>query len=90
MGGNDLDMPGFGYGGSLGIFYDGELEGLVSNNTVPESRLDDAVTRVLTPFIAHGQLDNPLPSTTINAVGMFKKIPHLNLSRKSVKTVLSC
>jgi beta-glucosidase len=70
MGGNDLDMPGFGYGGSLGIFYDGELEGLVSNNTVPESRLDDAVTRVLTPFIAHGQLDNPLPSTTINAVGV--------------------
>lgn len=81
MGGNDLDMPGFGYGGALGIFYDGELEGLVSNGTVPESRLDDAVTRILTPFIAHGQLDNPLPPTTINAVG----VPGLPIIYKNVQ-----
>jgi beta-glucosidase len=74
-------MPGFGYGGALGIFYDGELEGLVSNGTVPESRLNDAVTRILTPFIAHGQLDNPLPPTTINAVG----VPNLPIIYKNVQ-----
>jgi len=68
VGGNDIDFPGKGYGGSLGIFFDGELVTLVQNGTVPESRLDDAVTRVLTPYFAHGQADKPLPPTAINAV----------------------
>jgi len=68
--GNDLDFPGLNYGGSLGIFFDTELSALVDNGTVPVSRLDDAVTRVLTPYFALGQADKPLPSTVINALSV--------------------
>lgn len=66
-GGEDIDMPGNGYGGALGIFFQGELEGYVQNGTIAESRLDDMVLRLLTPYIHAGQLDKALPSTAINA-----------------------
>ena len=70
MGGLDVNMPGLGFGGILGPFFDNELVHMVSNGTIPESRLDDMVLRVITPFISTGQFDNPIPSTVINSVGI--------------------
>lgn len=60
-------MPGNGFGGILGIFYGDELRDLVNNGTVPESRLDDMVHRILTPYYASGQADKKLPSVPFNA-----------------------
>ncbi|KAH7028124.1 glycoside hydrolase superfamily [Microdochium trichocladiopsis] len=69
MGGLDLNLPGLGYGNILGNFYDQELYQMVLNGTIPESRLDDMVVRVLVPLFASGQYDKPIPSTVINSVG---------------------
>lgn len=66
-GGNDLDMPGNGFGGILGIFYGDELEELVNNGTISESRLDDQVNRIFTPYFASGQADKTLPDVPFNA-----------------------
>ncbi|KAJ9110449.1 hypothetical protein QFC19_001575 [Naganishia cerealis] len=66
-GGNDLDMPGNGFNGILGIFYGAELEDLVNNGTISESRLDDQVNRILTPYFASGQADKSLPDIPFNA-----------------------
>lgn len=70
MGGLDVNMPGLGYGNILGPFYDQELLKMVENGTISETRLDDMVVCVVTPLISTGQLDNPLPSTVINSVGI--------------------
>jgi beta-glucosidase len=70
MGGLDVNMPGLGYGNILGPFYDQELLKMVENGTISETRLGDMVVRVITPLISTGQLDNPLPSTVINSVGI--------------------
>ncbi|KAI5455462.1 hypothetical protein NCC49_000272 [Naganishia albida] len=67
IGGNDLDMPGNGFGGILGNFTGPRLEILVANGTVEESRLDDMVHRILTPYFALGQADKALPSVPFNA-----------------------
>jgi beta-glucosidase len=67
IGGNDLDMPGNGFGGILGNFMGPRLEALVANGTVDEARLDDMVHRILTPFYALGQADKALPSVPFNA-----------------------
>ncbi|KAJ9107455.1 hypothetical protein QFC21_000908 [Naganishia friedmannii] len=66
-GGNDLDMPGNGFAGILGIFYGDELEELVNNGTISESRLDDQVNRIFTPYFASGQADKTLPDVPFNA-----------------------
>lgn len=66
-GGNDLDMPGNGFGGILGIFYGAELEELVNNGTISQSRLDDQVNRIFTPYFASGQADKTLPDVPFNA-----------------------
>ena len=66
-GGNDLDMPGNGFNGLLGIFYGDELRDLVNNGTIAESRLDDMIHRVLTPYYAAGQADKKLPDVPFNA-----------------------
>lgn len=60
-------MPGNGFGGLLGIFYGDELRDMVNNGTVPESRLDDMIHRILTPYYALGQADKELPSVPFNA-----------------------
>jgi beta-glucosidase len=60
-------MPGNGFGGILGIFYGDELRDMVNNGTVPESRLDDMIHRILTPYYATGQADKKLPSVPFNA-----------------------
>ncbi|KAH7137830.1 glycoside hydrolase superfamily [Dactylonectria macrodidyma] len=69
MGGLDINMPGLGFGNVTGPFFDKELYHLVSNRTIAMSRLDDMVTRALTPLIATGQMDRPLPATAVNSVG---------------------
>lgn len=66
----DWEMPGLGYGGSLGTFFDDQLLKLVQDGSVKESRLDDQVTRILTPYFAYGQADKALPPTAINAVNV--------------------
>lgn len=60
-------MPGKGFGGILGIFYDQELQDLVANGTIAESRLDDMIHRILTPYYALGQADKELPDVPFNA-----------------------
>ncbi|KAH8916735.1 glycoside hydrolase family 3 protein [Atractiella rhizophila] len=62
MGGTDLIMPGNGFFGILGTFWNDTLVEQVKNGTVPESRLTDMVLRIVTPFYASGQADKKLPS----------------------------
>lgn len=69
MGGLDVNMPGSGFGNVTGTFFNKELSDLVSNGTIPESRLDDMVARAITPLVSTGQLDYPLPPIAINSVG---------------------
>ena len=65
-----LSGAGLGLCGSLGVFLNDELYNLVSNGTIVGTRLNDKVARVLTPLIAHGQLDNPLAPVSINSFGI--------------------
>ncbi|TFY50840.1 hypothetical protein EVJ58_g10868 [Rhodofomes roseus] len=66
-GGLDICMPGVGFGGVLGTMWGDSLFPYVENGTVAESRVDDAVVRLLTPWIFPGQSVNPPPAVTWNA-----------------------
>jgi beta-glucosidase len=76
----DMDMPGttafFAIGSS---FWGQNLTDAVNNGSVPESRIDDAAQRIMTPYYHLGQDQNyPLidPSSgPINVVGV---MPYLN------------
>ncbi|EPS94914.1 hypothetical protein FOMPIDRAFT_281622 [Fomitopsis schrenkii] len=70
-GGLDIAMPGVGFGGLLGSWWGDKLIPYVQNGTVPESRVDDAVIRTLTPWIASGQADTPPPEVTWNTLAVF-------------------
>lgn len=60
--GQDMDMPGYISSGSQGSlppsYFGGNLTAYVQNGTIPESRLDDMVRRVLTPYYFLGQDQN--------------------------------
>lgn len=66
-------MPGLGFGGILGPFYDKDLYKMVQNGTIKKTRLDDMVTRMIVPLIVTGQIDKPLPSTVTTIPGMINR-----------------
>ncbi|KAJ6133532.1 Glycoside hydrolase family 3 [Penicillium samsonianum] len=72
-GGLDANMPGLGFGGILGPFYDKDLYKMVQNGTIKKTRLDDMVTRMIVPLIVTGQIDKPLPSTVTTIPGMINR-----------------
>jgi beta-glucosidase len=45
----DMDMPG-SIGRSSSSFFGGNITNAVSNGSLPESRLDDMVLRIMTPY----------------------------------------
>jgi beta-glucosidase len=64
-GGLDMNMPGglgqYGMNWKAGSFFGGNVTKAVSNGTVPESRVDDMVIRIMTPYYWLGQ-DKDFPS----------------------------
>ncbi|TFY62536.1 hypothetical protein EVJ58_g3808 [Rhodofomes roseus] len=70
-GGLDISMPGVGIGGVLGAWWGDGLIPYVLDGTVAESRVDDAVIRLLTPWIFSGQSANPPPAVTWNVDQIF-------------------
>lgn len=66
-GGLDLLTPGRGLGSYFGRFFGQELVDAVNNGTLPASRVDDQVIRILTPYFALGQADKPLPSPALSS-----------------------
>ncbi|KIY53221.1 putative beta-glucosidase [Fistulina hepatica ATCC 64428] len=69
LGGLDIAMPGSAYNFSFGNFWGESLVELVKNGMIPEYRVDDAATRVLTTYFASGQDVKPPPKVIFNAVG---------------------
>ncbi|CUA72730.1 beta-glucosidase [Rhizoctonia solani] len=62
LGGMDMTMPGTGFWGV-------DLVAMVNNGTVPATRLDDMVHRILTPYYALGQ-DKGFPDVQYNTGGI--------------------
>lgn len=61
LAGMDMLQPG-----SEG-YWNTTLIDLVNNGTVPESRLDDQIARIVAPYFWLGQADKPLPPVPFNA-----------------------
>lgn len=80
--GQDIDNPGQGLGGALGSFFADDLPAALANGTISESRLDDAVRRILTPFYQLGQADTPLPPAVVS----FLNLPGTEAIFKNVVT----
>ena len=55
MAGMDQDMPGVAVNGGDWGFYGANLTKSVNNGSVPEWRLNDAATRIMTPYFLLGQ-----------------------------------
>jgi beta-glucosidase len=64
--GLDMNMPGGGgpYGANwkLGSFFGGNLTQAVNNHTILESRVDDMIVRIMTPYYWLGQDQDSFPS----------------------------
>ncbi|TIB59866.1 hypothetical protein E3P77_04156, partial [Wallemia ichthyophaga] len=67
MSGLDASFPGEGFGGGSGALWE-NLPELVKNGSIPESRLDDACHRMLTPYFWLGQ-DGEHTPPEVNFVG---------------------
>ncbi|KAF2658662.1 glycoside hydrolase family 3 protein [Lophiostoma macrostomum CBS 122681] len=65
-GGMDMNMPGglgmYGLYPQLGSVWGGNLTAAVNNGSLPESRVDDMIIRILTPYYLLGQ-DQDFPTT---------------------------
>ncbi|ORY08615.1 beta-glucosidase [Clohesyomyces aquaticus] len=63
--GLDMDMPGgigiYGLFPQAGSFFGGNITSMVSNGTVEESRIDDMIVRIMTPYYWLGQ-DKDFPT----------------------------
>ncbi|KAF5367117.1 hypothetical protein D9758_003855 [Tetrapyrgos nigripes] len=68
-GGMDMSMPGHGFLGLLGVMWGDALVDLVRNGTIPEERVTDMVTRILTPWAWLGQDEKKLPDVVFNTNG---------------------
>lgn len=57
--GLDMDMPGnvgnYGMAFDSGSFFGGNVTSAVNNGTLDVGRLDDMITRIMTPYYFHGQ-----------------------------------
>ena len=59
-GGLDMDMPGtIGFGGGPASFFGGNITNAIQNGSLPESRLNDMVLRIMTPYYWLGQDNYP-------------------------------
>ncbi|KPI42161.1 putative beta-glucosidase G [Cyphellophora attinorum] len=58
-GGLDMDMPGSSFGSQTLSFFGGNITAAVQNGSLPESRLDDMVLRIMTPYYFLGQDSYP-------------------------------
>lgn len=58
-GGLDMNMPGglgnYGTVTGVGSYFGGNITAMVSNGTVPESRIDDMIVRIMAPYYFLGQ-----------------------------------
>ncbi|KAH7037268.1 beta-glucosidase [Microdochium trichocladiopsis] len=65
-GGLDMNMPGglgsYGVNWKAGSYFGANATAAVNNGTVPESRLDDMVIRIMTPYYFLGQDAEDFPS----------------------------
>ncbi|KFX98672.1 hypothetical protein O988_04256 [Pseudogymnoascus sp. VKM F-3808] len=64
LSGLDQDMPGTAGNGYEWSFFGSNYTQAVRNGSVPESRLDDAATRIMTPYFLLGQ-DRNFPPTNL-------------------------
>jgi len=64
--GLDMNMPGgigpYGMNWAAGSFFGGNVTAAVSNGTVPQSRVDDMVVRIMTPYYFLGQDSAEFPT----------------------------
>lgn len=62
LAGQDLDMPGglglYGLYSNVGSFFGANITTAVNNGSLAESRVDDMITRIMTPYYFHGQDQN--------------------------------
>ncbi|KAK7457801.1 hypothetical protein VKT23_010141 [Stygiomarasmius scandens] len=75
LGGLDMAMPGSGYGGIFGNMWGDALIALVENGTIPEDRVTDAATRILTPWVWLGQDQTSLPEVVFNGASAYFSAP---------------
>lgn len=78
--GLDQEMP-------AGFFFSSALAAAVAAGSVPQSRVDDAVTRVLTPMLALGLFDDP-PSPSRNIFVNATSAAHNALAASLATTTL--
>lgn len=72
LSGLDGSFPGVGFNGSFGSFWE-NLPELVNNGSVPESRVDDACIRFLTPYYGLGQdIEHTPPEVKFNGNTYFE------------------
>jgi beta-glucosidase len=66
------------------------LRTLVNNGSVPQSRIDDAVRRILRAKFRAGRMDNPagISSTVKNAYGDIGSVAHRDVAREAVRKSL--
>ena len=70
--GLDMDMPGtVGFGPGTASFFGGNITSGVTNGSLPESRLDDMILRVMTPYYYLGQQDYPTVDASSAALNSF-------------------
>ncbi|KAH8921085.1 glycoside hydrolase family 3 protein [Atractiella rhizophila] len=75
-GGTDLQMPG----GARGNWSEGLLEGL-RNGTLSESRVDDAVVRILSPWYARQADNKQYPTVPFNAGNRNLSLTYRNVQK---------
>ncbi|KAG5362955.1 putative beta-glucosidase A [Yarrowia sp. B02] len=62
LAGMDMSMPGTDAGEDQTVFWGEQLTRMVANGTLPKSRLDDMVLRILTPLIKFGIDQDTIPN----------------------------
>lgn len=79
LAGLDMDMPGNEPSAIEGELWGDNLLKLVQNGTVPESRINDAILRILSPYYSLGQDEN-YPSVSFNSSNLDRDLsPYINV-----------
>ncbi|KAJ3673563.1 hypothetical protein LUZ60_005555 [Juncus effusus] len=79
--GIDMVMIPFNYTGFIG-----NLTSMVNDNTIPMTRIDDAVSRILRVKFIMGLFENPFPDSSLT--GELGKQEHRDLAREAVRKSL--
>ncbi|KAF2708929.1 glycoside hydrolase family 3 protein [Pleomassaria siparia CBS 279.74] len=84
-GGLDMNMPGglgnYGLYAEAGSFFGGNVTLAVNNGTVPISRIDDMITRIMTPYYALGQ-DQDFPTVDPSSADLNTFTPRSTWTRE--------